>query len=230
MDIKLKPVNPEDGDAFYFPSLPESVSRKLAAKMQSFDIISKGTVKVPKGMETREYRWSGEFFGRAKMGEPIVRTQHWMEPRLCVKTLREWMKGGTVLAMTVSGAISINVTIASLECENYGAFGNVRYTIELYQHRKLKIYTTNEMTTASFVKKTKDRETDSGPDAGGRYTVRSGDTLCGIASRKCGGGANWIKLYSANKDVIESAARSRGKSSSDKGALIWPGTTLTLVQ
>ena len=34
---------------FTFPANPETISGTLAAKYQSFDIISKGTVKVPKG-------------------------------------------------------------------------------------------------------------------------------------------------------------------------------------
>lgn len=47
MDIKLIPV--EKGSKFTFPALPEKVQGKYAAKYQSFDIISLGTVKVPKG-------------------------------------------------------------------------------------------------------------------------------------------------------------------------------------
>ena len=46
MDIKLIPV--EKGSKFTFPALPEKVQGKYAAKYQSFDIISLGTVKVPK--------------------------------------------------------------------------------------------------------------------------------------------------------------------------------------
>ena len=33
----------------------------MAASMQSFDIISKGTIKVPKGTGVKEIKWSGEF-------------------------------------------------------------------------------------------------------------------------------------------------------------------------
>ena len=44
MDIKLIPV--EKGSKFTFPALPEKVQGKYAAKYQSFDIISLGTVKA----------------------------------------------------------------------------------------------------------------------------------------------------------------------------------------
>ena len=55
MDIKLIPV--EKGSKFTFPALPEKVQGKYAAKYQSFDIISLGTVKVPKGTDVSEFSW-----------------------------------------------------------------------------------------------------------------------------------------------------------------------------
>lgn len=59
MDIKLIPV--EKGSKFTFPALPEKVQGKYAAKYQSFDIISLGTVKVPKGTDVSEFSWDGVF-------------------------------------------------------------------------------------------------------------------------------------------------------------------------
>jgi len=53
MDIKLIPV--EKGSKFTFPALPEKVQGKYAAKYQSFDIISLGTVKVPKSFRGTVY-------------------------------------------------------------------------------------------------------------------------------------------------------------------------------
>lgn len=59
-----------------------------------------------------------------------------------------------------------------------------------------------------------------------RYTIRSGDTLWDIARRYTGNGNNWTKLYAANKSVIDSTAKRRGKSGG--GKWIFPGTTLNL--
>ena len=56
----------------------------------------------------------------------------------------------------------------------------------------------------------------------------SGDTLWGIASRKLGSGTKWTKIYDANASTIEAAAKKHGKSSSDHGHWIWPGTTLSI--
>lgn len=55
------------------------------------------------------------------------------------------------------------------------------------------------------------------------YTIVSGDTLSRIST--------FVKipvasLYSMNKDVIEKAAKAHGKSSSENGRFIYPGTVL----
>ncbi len=81
MDIKLIPV--EKGSKFTFPALPEKVQGKYAAKYQSFDIISLGTVKVPKGTDVSEFSWDGVFFGASKKNEAIVKTNAWKSPNEC---------------------------------------------------------------------------------------------------------------------------------------------------
>ena len=68
--IRLRDVS--TGKTFTFPANPESISGTLGAKYQSFDIISKGTVKVPKGTDVSEIKWSGEFFGYSKRKKPII--------------------------------------------------------------------------------------------------------------------------------------------------------------
>lgn len=92
MDIKLIPV--EKGSKFTFPALPEKVQGKYAAKYQSFDIISLGTVKVPKGTDVSEFSWDGVFFGASKKNEAIVKTNAWKSPNECVKILNDYPAHG----------------------------------------------------------------------------------------------------------------------------------------
>lgn len=49
------------GTPFFFTPLPEQVEVKYGAKYQTFDTISRGTVKVPRGTDVTEVSWSGEF-------------------------------------------------------------------------------------------------------------------------------------------------------------------------
>ena len=161
--IRLRDVS--TGKTFTFPANPESISGTLGAKYQSFDIISKGTVKVPKGTDVSEIKWSGEFFGYSKRNESVVNKAYYQLPNACVAQLREWQENG-----------------------------NVKYSISFAQAKDLKIYTTNELKIAAFVKKTAPRN-DNSQSSGSSYTIVSGDTLWGIASKKLGSGTKWTKIY-----------------------------------
>lgn len=230
MNIKLIPAG--NGSKFTFPALPEKVQGKYGAKYQSFDIISQGTVKVPKGTDVAEFTWDGVFFGESKRNEPIVKKNSWKEPNECVKILNNFMKNETVLNLIVTETwINVDVTISSFQPRPAGAYGNVEYSITFAQKKPLQIYTTDELKIAKFVKKTKPRNDSGGSSGGGggsTYTVVSGDTLWGIASKKLGSGSKWTQIYDANAGTIEAEAKKHGKSSSDHGHWIWPGEVLTI--
>lgn len=230
MDIKLIPAG--SASKFTFPALPEKVQGKYGAKYQSFDIISQGTVKVPKGTDVAEFTWDGVFFGESKRNEPIVKKNSWKEPNECVKILNNFMKNETVLNLIVTETwINVDVTISSFQPRPAGAYGNVEYSITFVQKKPLQIYTTDELKIAKFVKKTKPRNDSGGSSGGGggsTYTVVSGDTLWGIASKKLGSGSKWTQIYDANAGTIEAEAKKHGKSSSDHGHWIWPGEVLTI--
>lgn len=229
MDIKLIPIG--DGTEFTFPALPEKVQAKYGAKYQSFDIISQGTVKIPKGTDVAEFTWDGVFFGESKKSEPIVKKNSWKAPDECVKILNGFMQNETVLNLIVTETwINVDVTISSFQPRPVGAYGNIEYTVTFVQKKPLKIYTTNELQIAKYVKKTKPRN-DSGDfsgNGGGIYTVVSGDTLWGIAAKKLGDGSRWTSIYAANTGTIEAEAKRRGKAGSDHGHWIWPGEILTI--
>ena len=228
MDIKLIPLG--NGAVFTFPALPESIQGKYAAKYQSFDIISQGTVKVPKGTDVAEFTWDGVFFGESKKREPIVRTNHWQNPHSCVKILNDFMKSETVLNLIVTETwINADVTISSFQPKAIGAYGNIEYSISFVQKKPLSIYTTNELNITMLAKKTKPRNDSGGTSSGGStYTVVSGDTLWGIAAKKLGSGTKWTAIYDANQSTIEATAQAHGKSNSDHGHWIWPGEVLTI--
>ena len=229
MNIKLIPAG--NGSKFTFPALPEKVQGKYGAKYQSFDIISQGTVKVPKGTDVAEFTWDGVFFGESKRNEPIVKKNSWKEPNECVKILNNFMKNETVLNLIVTETwINVDVTISLFQPRPAGAYGNVEYSITFVQKKPLQIYTTDELKIAKFVKKTKPRNDSGGSSGGGgsTYTVVSGDTLWGLASKKLGSDSKWTQIYDANSGTIEAEAKKHGKSSSDHGHWIWPGEVLTI--
>ena len=209
---------------------------KSAAKYQKFDVIKDGAIKVPNGMEVDEISWNGEFFGKPKRKESIVNSDIWKKPSDCIDILQRWMEKGTVLTLIVSKTwINLDVTIASFETTAYGAFGNVKYSVSFVKDRPLEVLTTKEAKIGK-TKKTKKRQKkkkavktkSSGNAIPASYTVKSGDTLWGIAASKLGSGLSWKKIYDKNKTVIEAAAKAHGRSNSDCGHWIYPGTTLVI--
>lgn len=228
MDIYLSEVS-GGKSKFTFPALPSSIQRKIGTKYQSYDIIQKGNVKIPRGMEVESISWSGVFFGESKKNELICRK--WTKPATCVSTLKKWMENGTVLRLLVTNtAINCDVTISSFEPQETGAHGNIEYSIIFLANKELKIFTTSELKIAQFAKKTTPRPSSAQAQAsGGRtYTIKSGDTLWAIAKKMYGSGADYTKIYDANKSITESTAKSHGFSNSDNGHWIFPGTTISI--
>ena len=226
MDITLIPAG--NGAKFMFPALPEKVQGKYESKYQSFDLISQGTVKIPRGTGVAEFSWSGVFFGASKKDEPIVRKNHWKDPAECVKILTDFMKNETVLNLIVTETwINVDVTISSFQPEAVGAYGNIAYSITFVEKKPLRIYSTDELQTVK-AQKTKPRNDTKNPSTGTTYTVVSGDALWAIAKKKLGSSSKWPQIYQANTDTIEAWAKKHGKISSDHGHWIWPGEVLTI--
>lgn len=213
-----------EGSRFIFSLLPEKFNVKYAAKYQSFDIMSKGSISVPRGSDVTEVSWDGEFFGSSKKNLAGVDTANWKEPAACVKNLRNWMQKGTELTLIISGTwINIDVTVASFETVPHGKYGDVTYHITFKRVRTLKIYTTKELkigkkkkTKARAKKKSSSKKT---------HTLKEGETLDCAALKH---GVTWDALYSINKRTIESLAVQKGFPNSDHGMRIFAGTKLLI--
>ncbi len=230
MNIYIRLKELKGTTSFTFPANPETISATFGTKYQSFDILSKGTIQIPKGMNVSEIKWNGEFFGISKKNEAIVLREYYQTPEACILQLRKWQEEGTILNLIVTNTwINMDVTISSFTPEVYGAYGNVKYSLSFAQKKELKIYTTEEQNIQTLKKiKPRNESAATSLESGDCYTVVSGDTLWGIATKKLGSGAKWTKIYDANIETIETTAKSRGKSSSDHGHWIFPGETLTI--
>lgn len=72
------------------------------------------------------------------------------------------------------------------------------------------------------------QEADPSSKGDSRYVVKKNDTLWDLAIQFYGDGDKCSFIYEANREVIEAAARSRGKASSSSGYWIYEGTELTI--
>lgn len=209
--------------SFVFPALPEQISMKSNTRYQSYDIINKGPVQIPKGTDTDTISWTGVFYG-AKLKD-LQGQKNWIKPRECEKILINWMTRGTVLNLIVSKTgINYDVTISSFERTQTGAFGNIEYSISFSTYRPLKVYDASELKLKPY--EVKERPT---PPPANTYTVAAGDSLWKIAADFYDSGVRWPEIYAANQAAIEETANKyRNGRGSDNGHWIYPGQVLTI--
>lgn len=227
MDITLTEIA-NAASTFVFPSLPDSIDVRSSTRYETYSLIRGGEVKLPNGTEVETISWKAVFYGESKKTEVMIR--QWEEPKSCVSKLKTWQQNGTPLRLLVTNTdINIDVTISDLKCTETGAFGNIEYDIDFNAYRAIKVYTTEEkgVTTAVTTPRPSNTKTET-TAAAKTYTIKSGDTLWAIAKRNYGNGAEYTKIYNANKDLIEKVAKQHKRKSSDNGHWIYPGTTITI--
>lgn len=219
VDIYLREKN--GNREIRFPILPEKIKYKSGdTEFATYDIMNRGAVAIPTGVGLAKIGWPAEFPGEGRQDDPTIRGT-WQPPKYFHETLEDWKAKGTLLTIIVTGyPINFDVDISTYEAELSGPFGDMQYTIELQEHRDIVIKTEQATTSSS--------ESTRPTEAPTTYTIKSGDSLWRIAERLLGSGSKWNTIYNANKDIIESTAKKRGKKSSNNGWWIFPGVTLSI--
>ena len=185
----------------------------------SYDIMELGEVAVPSGTELGTWSWKSEFPGELRQDDPMIRGS-WIHPKTYDSILKDWQKNRTELNLLVTGyPINADVYLKEYHPSATGAFGDISYEIAFFESRKIVVTTTKVEKAAATTRPATTSST---------YTIKSGDTLWGIARKFYGDGTKWGTIYNANKDIIESTAKKRGMKSSDNGHWIFPGVTLTI--
>lgn len=203
-----------------FPTMPESISVRGSAKYQSYEIISKGTIKIPRGIEPSTIEMRGRFFGKQRKKSVLV--QSYTSPKNAKSILRKWRDSGTVLRLLVTETgINYDVTIESFEWEEIGAHQDITYSISFVKYYDFSV-TTGDDKKSSTRKERPNNSKSTG------YVVKKGDNLWKIAKSKLGKSSRWEEIYNLNKATIEAEAKKRGKTSSSHGHWIYPGTKLKL--
>lgn len=204
------------------PINPASVEFTEKQLNQTITLLNMGEVNL-KGKRGLKHTKISSFF-------PSKKSPHYKyakkPPNQYVTMLEEWKNAGTIVRVIIT---DLNINLAMLIDEfNYSmkeGDQDVYYTLSLSEYRTLNVPAVNIET------KVRDNGLTERPNtapAGGSHTVVSGDTLWAIAKKHYGSGAQYTKIYNANSAVIEAAAKSHGKSSSDSGHWIYPGTVLTI--
>lgn len=202
------------------PILPEKIlfnSGDVTTIVHS--IMNLGEVAIPSGTELDSWSWESEFPGELRNNDPLIRGA-WRQPSEYDSILKDWKKNGTELTLLAVGyPINADVYLKEYHPSAAGPFGDIYYEITFMEARRIVVTST---------KSEEPKETTRPTETSSTYIIKSGDTLWGIARKFYGDGTKWKTIYNANKDIIESTAKSRGYKSSDNGHWIFPGVKLTI--
>ncbi len=119
----------------------------------------------------------------------------------------EKIKRAGKVKLTITGAgINMYVTIESFEWGENDGTGDMNYTLTMKEYRTSAfrhLPLVKESPAAPATAETATREAPATETATQSYTVKTGDTLSGIA-RKLTGSTSWQAIYEQNKSVIGS--------------------------
>lgn len=214
------------GRGIRVPWLPEEIEYKSGGvTFASYDIMNKGEVNVATGSGLRSYYWKSLFPGKNRTDDSMQRGK-WQAPKAYHDLLESWKKNGTPLTILVTGyPINDDVVLSEYKGAATGGFGDWEYEVTFQEDRKIVVSSKKLVQSAAqSTKRTDDKSSST------TYTIKSGDTLWGIAERFLGSGLKWETIYNANTEIIESTAKKYGKQSSNRGWWIYPGTTITIPQ
>ena len=226
------------GKKVVFQPLPEEITFSNSSTYYQYKIIGKGAVEIPSGVEVREISFECDMFGEDLKHMPGINPKRWKDPEECRNLINKWQREKKICRLNLGEVGYANdVSIADAQMTHHGARGNVRFRLTFKVDRDAVVkYIPKKKkkksgSGSSGKSKLKDRKTKGEKKNSGfpqTYTVKRGDTLWGIASKKYGSGKKWTHIYKKNKSVIESTARKRGMKSSDNGHWIFPGEKLIL--
>ena len=224
VDIYLKEKNGKR--QIRLPWLPDNLDFDSGGvTTANYEILNKGEVAVTTANGLASFSWSGTFPGPNRKNSSMQRGT-WQDPSTYHRILKDWQAKGTIINIMATGyPINMDVFLLKYQGKAVGGFGDWEYTIEFQQYKDITV-TSKKIAKTKDQNKTKKREAKK--TTGVSYTIRSGDTLWGIASRFLGSGLKWKNIYNANKTIIESTAKKRGMRSSDNGHWIFPGVTIQI--
>lgn len=215
--------NSKSAEKIRVPWLPASIKYESGGMIvATYEIMDRGDIEVPTGTGLAKVSWDSQFPGRNRTDTGLQRGT-WKSPETYHNTFEKWKRNGSTLNLMATGyPINLDVYLTKYSATPAGGFGDMDYSVEFTEIRSMNV--SNEVKQKTDQNTTSQREEPKYDT----YTIKKGDTLWGIAKRTYGSGAQYTKIYDANKDVIEAEAKKHGFKSSNNGNRIWPGTVLQI--
>ena len=219
----------KDNDSkFQLPVNPSKFTVTVVNKNTVVNVIQLGDINLIGKSGLREVSLSS-FFPARVYNFSNMSTEK--DPMDYVRRIETWRNAGEPIRVIITGTINMECTIESFSYGEQDATRDIYYTIALKEYRKPKVVTvvnaSNTGGSNTGASSTGASSTEAGTtstrttqpedtNSGKTYTVKSGDSLWKIAKQFYGNGANYTKIYEANKDKIKNPS------------LIYAGQVLTI--
>lgn len=213
MEFWLKNSN---SDKIMLPVNPESFAFTEKHNNTSVNVNSIGEVNLLGKRDLKTGTISSHF---PKRDRNYANNSGRQAPYTYINKLLSWKSSGKPVQLIITGTkINFQVTIETLKYGEQDGTGDVYYDLTLKEYRAVEIKKTKLKKTKKK-KTTKKKSKPKRPAAKKKtktYIVKSGDCLWNIAKRFYGNGAQYTKIYNANRGKIKNPN------------LIYPGQVLTI--
>ena len=196
------------GSEVSIPVLPEKLKVSSPGRNKKTEVLKIGEIVVPKGKGLQFLEW--ESFFPANDG-PYV-SGSLVDPGSAVRVLQKARnKKKPIRVLLIGPDFDINSSMLVDDFtywEQGGEPGDIYYSIKLIEHKdyspaKITLPAADTSGGATTAVKQEPARTGSPAAAESKtYTVKSGDSLWAIAKRLYGNGADYKKIYEANKSTI----------------------------
>ncbi|MGL5438800.1 MAG: LysM peptidoglycan-binding domain-containing protein [Filifactoraceae bacterium] len=226
-------------DSVLFPISPDKIKTKISGRNKTYTLINDGEINLLKEQGLIEFEFTleipfspGDFRHQGDFKE----VKFYLDKLVEMKKPRK--KDGTInffplviLRDLESSEITVSDTQMNVTLEEYDIDEDVKHGSSLLVNVKFKQYRshltkevvldTSDNTLSETVNKRPQTLKES-------YQIQNGDTLVIIAQKELGDSSKWKMLYEINKSEIEKVAKTKGKTDSQNGSWIFPGTILKL--
>ena len=211
MEFWLKKSN---SDKIMLPVNPESFAFTEKHNNTSVNVNSIGEVNLLGKRDLKTGTISSHF---PKRDRNYANNSGRQAPYTYINKLLSWKSSGKPVRLIITETkINFQVTIETLKYGEQDGTGDVYYDLTLKEYRAVEIKKTKLKKKKKTTKKKSKPKRPAAKKKTKTYTVKSGDCLWNIAKRFYGNGAQYTKIYNANRGKIKNPN------------LIYPGQVLTI--
>jgi hypothetical protein len=204
---------------YRLPVNPEQIETTSVQANQKYEILKLGQIAIPTHMELKEYSFECELPYRPL--HYVETSGEFRDADFYLRLFEQWRQKEAPVRFIASNGIGDDInTLVLIEeltiTEKAGEEGDKYVSFQLLEYRE---FGKKSAVVAQSNKATIKKESTApkvNPKSNGVHVVQPGDTLWAIAKKYYGNGAQYTKIYNANRDKIKNPN------------LIYPGQKLVI--